>query len=82
MKSTQFAIGLRVTGKDLEGFKVGGHGTPAFIVGATHVPGRFSKKTVQFVVVRQDPFQGMFVKSAHKPEYHICKFEDLKAVEK
>ncbi|MFJ8699481.1 hypothetical protein [Streptomyces ardesiacus] len=84
MKATQFAIGLRVKGKNLEGFKVGGFGTPAYIVGATHKPGRFSKKTVDLVVIRQEPFRGMFTQPdpSEKPEYHICKFEDLKAVEK
>ncbi|MYX26076.1 hypothetical protein GTY75_05230 [Streptomyces sp. SID8381] len=84
MEPEKFAIGLRVKGKNLAGISIGGYGTPAWIVGATHVPGRFSKKTIQYAVVRQDPFSGMFVKSdpSEKPEYHVCKFEDLKEISK
>lgn len=84
MKPQQFAIGLRVHGKDIEGWEVGGFGTPAFIVGATHRPGRFSKKTAELVVVRQEPYRSRYTEPSPtaKPEYRICKFENLKVVEK
>ncbi|MGW5773132.1 hypothetical protein ACWEVY_28770 [Streptomyces longwoodensis] len=82
MKPEKFAIGLRVKGKDIEGWEVGGFGTPAWIVGATHKLGRFSKKTVDLVVVRQDPFRSRYTEPdpKRKPEYRLCKFDDLKEV--
>ncbi|MFF8629703.1 hypothetical protein [Streptomyces werraensis] len=82
MKPEHFEIGLRVTGKDIEGYSVGFAFAPAYIVGATHQPGRFSKKTIRYVVVRQEAARKLDGGTIGKPEYRICKFENIKAVEK
>jgi hypothetical protein len=78
MQAHQFQIGLRVTGKNVEGFRVGWVFAHAVIVGATHKPGRFSKQSIDLVVVEE--VHRRTDGGTDRPEYHICKFEDLKVV--
>ncbi|QUI30704.1 hypothetical protein H9W91_07400 [Streptomyces alfalfae] len=78
MTPQQFKVGVRVKGKDLNGYRVEG-----FIIGGTHSAPPANRTTLTGVTVKVPAYRSIIDgRVIGSTEYYICRLDDVQVVKR